>query len=271
MIPLMEKAKGTAEGIKKRFGFEAEIGVVLGSGYPIPVKDDEVVARLPYGELSFFPGDIGGIAEGGLLLADVSGKYVVIFSKRLHYYQGLALISTCYPVFLARFLGAGTILLTNTAGALSPSLDPGDLMLISDHINLLGDPLLEVPFKLRNPLFPDLSSCYTPSLIELGGRLLSELKLRVKSGVLVAVSGPCYETPADVKRLRVMGGDAVCMSTAPEAIIGCYLKMKVAGLSLISNRAGCLSLSHDDVLKCVREKKDIILKFIRGFIARCRK
>jgi len=269
MIPLMEKAKRAAEEIEQGFDFEAQVGVILGSGYPSLVSEEELIARLPYSELFFFPAREGEAPKGELLLAEISGIKVVIFRKRLHYYEGLGLLTSCYPVFLTKNLGADHLLLTNAAGALSPSLDPGDLMLITDHINLIGDPLLEIPSELRDPPFLDLSSCYHPSLIQLGEEIFSELNLRGKKGVLVAVSGPSYETPAEVRRLRMIGGDAVCMSTVPEAVVACYLGIKVAGLSLVSNRAGHPALSHDDVLRRVRERSGIIRKFIRRFIARC--
>lgn len=215
--------------------------VVLGSGLGQADLGPERV-RIPYAKLPGFPRPSAAGHEGVLSMI---GRTVVL-RGRAHWYEGRTMEEITAPVRALARLGARTLILTNAAGGIAPGLRPGDLMAITDHLNLMG----------ANPLrgsadFVDLSEVYDPALRRAAERAARTLGFRLKRGVYAAVSGPSYETPAEVRMLRRLGADAVGMSTVPEAVVGRAEGMRVLGLSLIANRAAGLSrapLSHREVL-----------------------
>ena len=227
-------------------------GLILGSGWGEAVQPFRIRDALPYDAV---PG-LGAAAvtghAGQLLLADGGGVETLIFQGRRHFYEGVGWTPVALPVYLLRQLGAEALVLTNAAGGLHRELDAGDLMIITDHLNLMGDsPLIGPHNPVWGPRFPDLSAVYCSRLaarLETGFRALS---LPVRRGVYAALTGPVYETPAEVRMLRGLGADAVGMSTVPEALLARAAGLRVAGLSCIANRAAGLqprALAHADVL-----------------------
>ena len=231
-------------------------GLILGSGWGAAVAPFRVRETMPYGDV---PG-LGSAAvpghAGHLLWAECGGVETLVFQGRRHFYEGDGWTPVALPVFLLRQLGAELLVLTNAAGGLHLDLDAGDLMIISDHLNLMGDhPLIGPHNPVWGPRFPDLSQVYCPQLVQRLERILQTLHLPVHRGVYAALTGPTYETPAEVRMLRGLGADAVGMSTVPEAILARAAGLRVAGLSCIANRAAGLQprpLTHEDVMETTR-------------------
>ncbi len=225
-----------------------ELAVVLGSGLGGLVDQASPIAVFEYRDFDCFPrGSVAGHA-GRLVAATLEGRRVLLFQGRFHLYQGLNAWQVALPVRLAHRLGCRQLLLTNAVGGINPAYRPGDFMAISDHINLLGDNPLR---GLEDNPFVDLSSVYDLGFYEELSRFAKQQGIGLHQGVLAALSGPCYETPAEIRMLQRFGADVVSMSTVPEAIMAKYLKMAVAGLSFVSNAAAGISenpLDHQDVL-----------------------
>lgn len=225
-----------------------DLAVILGSGLGGATGDAKLEAVIPYAELPGFPTEQIAGHRGQLVIGSLQGRRVLFFQGRFHLYQGLNARQVCAPVELAHQLGCRRILLTNASGGIRDDLEPGDLMQIDDHLNFMADNPLrgvrEQPFVNLGRLYHQESFARLADAADRAGWTLHR-------GVLCGVTGPSYETPAEIRALRILGADAVSMSTIPEAIMAGYLGMTVCGLSLIANRAAGLSpapLSHAEVL-----------------------
>jgi purine-nucleoside phosphorylase len=246
--------------------------VVLGSGLQSPPYFDERAPLLEWG-FEDLPGLLPPSAAGhlGVLqVGTVGGRAVLLQRGRLHYYEAADMRAVCLPVFLLRELGISNLFLSNAAGALHPSFRRGEFMLVRDHINLMGtNPLLALASERRGDRFLDLTGTYHR---ELGDRLLSlagENGITVREGTLVAVPGPCYETPAETRFLRAIGGDAVSMSLVPEAVCARWLGLRTVALSCITNVHGSPEehgLSHQEVLAVAEGSAGALEKLLRLFI-----
>jgi len=225
-----------------------DLAVILGSGLGGVVAAADIETVIPYAELPCLPkGQIPG-HHGRLVLARLQGKRLLVFQGRFHLYQGLTAREAAAPVVLAHALGCRRLLLTNASGGIKAGLEPGDFMLISDQINLMGDNPLRG--ELENS-FVSLCALYQQECFELLRSAAAADGWTLHRGVICGMTGPSYETPAEIRLLRTLGADAVSMSTIPEAIMARYLDFTIFGLSLIANRAAGLSetpLTHDEVL-----------------------
>lgn len=228
-----------------------KIGIVLGSGLGSWADDldDRVsvdVSRIPHWPVPTVEGH-----SGRIVLGNKGRATVLALQGRLHYYEGHSIQDVVFPIRVLGWMGVRHLIVTNAAGGLNPEFSPGDLMLIEDHINMMGtNPLVGSHDSSLGMRFPDMTDAYDTGYIALAEEAARDLKLPLKKGVLVAVSGPSYETAAEVRMLRSLGGDAVCMSTVPEVIAGVQMGMRILGISCITNMATGLSvrrLSHDEV------------------------
>ncbi len=238
--------------------FKPEIGIVLGSGLG-DLADTYCEFAIPYDKIPGFAKSTVEGHKGQLVFAQINKRNVVMMQGRNHFYEGHSMQDITYPIKVMKKLGVKTIIITNAAGAINKSFRPGDLMVITDHINLMGtNPLIGPNDPDLGVRFPDMSEVYNKNLIKIvdaAGRLL---KIDLKHGVYVATTGPSYETPAEIKMARFMGGDAAGMSTVPEAIVANYCGMKVIGISCISNFATGISskkLSHEEVIETTEKVK----------------
>lgn len=251
-------------------GFKPEIGIVLGSGLG-ELADRYREYAIPYSKIPGFVQSTVAGHKGQLVFAQICGKKVLMMQGRNHFYEGHSMQEISYPIKVMKKLGVKTVILTNAAGAINKSFRPGDLMVITDHINLMGaNPLIGPNDDDLGPRFPDMSDIYNKDLVKIVDGVARALKIDVKHGVYVASSGPSYETPAEIKMARYMGGDAAGMSTVPEAIVANYCGMRVIGISCISNFASGVStkkLSHDEVIETttkVRAKfKELVLNILK--------
>lgn len=238
--------------------FKPEIGIVLGSGLG-DLADTYCEFAIPYDKIPGFAKSTVEGHKGQLIFAQINKRNVVMMQGRNHFYEGHSMQDVTYPIKVMKKLGVKTVIITNAAGAINKSFRPGDLMVITDHINLMGtNPLIGPNDPDLGVRFPDMSEVYNKNLIKIvdaAGRLL---KIDLKHGVYVATTGPSYETPAEIKMARFMGGDAAGMSTVPEAIVANYCGMKVIGISCISNFATGISskkLSHEEVIETTEKVK----------------
>ncbi|HDZ10697.1 MAG TPA: purine-nucleoside phosphorylase, partial [Bacteroidetes bacterium] len=230
MTELMQQILETTEFLRTKTDFTPETGIILGTGLGGLVKEIDVVATISYKEIPHFPISTVEFHAGNLIFGRFAGKKVVVMQGRFHYYEGYSMKQITFPVRVMKQLGAGTLLVSNAAGALNPLFHVSDIMIIVDHINLLGDnPLIGQNDENLGPRFPDMSEPYRKTLIELAETVAIDNKIPVQKGVFAAMTGPSLETRAEYRFLRMIGADAIGMSTIPEVIVAVHSGMKILG------------------------------------------
>ncbi len=241
MDPRVEKINEITARLKERIdGRQPEVGIVLGSGLGrlADVIEDPIV--VPYRELPGFPVSTAVGHKGNFIVGRLSGKTVIAMQGRIHFYEGYGMDKVVLPIRVMIGVGIRTLFVSNAAGGTNLDYHVGDLMIIKDHINLLPNPLIGPNFDDFGPRFPDMTRPYDPSLIKLAMNIAKKEGILVHRGVYVGGTGPSYETPAEYKYFRLIGGDAVGMSTIPEVIVARHAGVPVFGMSVITNEA------HDD-------------------------
>lgn len=244
-----------AEFIRKKIpaGFKPEIALILGSGLGGVSAQVKPAAKIAYGKIpGFIHASVSG-HKGEMILGKLHGKDVIVFSGRAHFYEGHSMRDVSIPVRVAARLGAGKLIVTAAAGGINRSYRPGDIVVLRDHINFMGENPLRGPQEdIYGERFPDMSFCYSQSLQKLALKLAGRKKFRADSGVYIAVSGPSYETPAEIRAFRSLGADIVGMSVVPEVIPAHQMGMEVLGLAFVSNMAAGIDkkpLNHKEVLE----------------------
>ena len=236
MSILTEMINETLSVIQKKTGKKYEVGIILGTGLGGLVKDISVEHEIDYADLPHFPLSTVESHQGKLIFGKINGKDVVAMQGRFHFYEGYSMQQITYPVRVMKFLGVRNLIVSNACGGMNPIYRSGDIMLIVDHINLLGDnPLIGKNEDELGPRFPDMSEPYDLELVKLAEEVALENKIRVQKGVYVAVPGPNLETKAEYRFLRNIGADVVGMSTVPENIVAVHMGMKVLGVSIITD------------------------------------
>ncbi len=234
----IEKIITARDYIQARTKIRPQIAVILGSGLGALADDVQVDAIFPYSEIPGFPVSTVAGHAGQLVLGTLAGKKVVVMRGRFHYYEGYPMSLVVFPVRVMQALGVRSLIVTNAAGGLNPDFDPGDVMLITDHINMLGsNPLIGPNEDEFGPRFPDMTHAYAPDLRALVLNVARREGIPLQQGIYVAVSGPTFETPAERRHLRLIGGDAVGMSTVPEVIAANHAGMRALGMSAITDKA----------------------------------
>jgi len=265
---LADAAQKAAEFIRARAG-TPRIGIVLGSGLG-PLADeiaDPVV--IPYGEIPYFPRSTVAGHAGRMVVGSLAGQSVLAMQGRFHYYEGHSLLAVTFPVRALKALGIELLILTNAAGGLNPEFRPGDLMLITDHVNLTGqNPLIGPNDDRLGPRFPDMSQVYRRDLCELARAAAAREGTALREGVYVWLTGPNYETPAEVRYLSRIG-DAVGMSTVPEAIVATHAGLPLMAFSCITNVAGGISekLDHAEVMAMGARVAGTFTRLMKAVIA----
>ena len=236
MTELRNQITQALEFIRTKTDAKPKIGIILGTGLGGLVKEIKKEVVIDYGNIPYFPVSTVESHQGKLIFGTLSGKKVVAMQGRFHLYEGYDLKQVTFPVRVMKFLGVESLLISNAGGALNPLFKKGDVMLIADHINLLGDnPLIGPNDDELGPRFPDMSEAYSKELIALAEQAALDLKIRVQKGVYVAMQGPNLETKAEYRFLRTVGADAVGMSTIPEDIVAVHMGMKVLGFSILTD------------------------------------
>ncbi|PGT83738.1 purine-nucleoside phosphorylase [Bacillus sp. AFS040349] len=262
--------KEAANYLTSKYSEQPTIGLILGSGLGVLADEIENPVKIPYNEIPNFPVSTVEGHAGQLVFGSLKGKKVVAMQGRFHFYEGYSLDKVTAPVRVMKELGVQTLIVTNAAGGVNENFQAGDLMLISDHINNMGtNPLIGPNDSDMGPRFPDMSESYDKQLRELARGIASELHIKLQEGVYVGNTGPSYETPAEVRALRILGGDAVGMSTVPEVIVARHTGLKVLGISCISNMAaGILDqpLSHDEVIETTEKVRANFLNLVKSIV-----
>ena len=277
MSELSDRIKKSAAAVRERLpnGWQPDVLVILGSGLGALADEVDAVASVPYGEIpGFVQSSVVGHA-GRLVFGTLEGTRVAVMQGRVHFYEGLSLQQTTFPVRVLRELGAHTLVVTNAAGGLNPAFTPGDLMLIEDHINMLGwggqNPLIGPNDPEMGPRFLPMDPAYDPDLLRKAEEAARECNLDLKRGVYIVLAGPNFETRAEMRALRQWGGDAVGMSTVPEVIVALHGGMKVVGISNITNMAlpdNEEPVNHEDVLKVAAESGPRFIGLMKALVKR---
>ena len=261
MVDTIERLEKTAHYIKSRIGYTPEIAVILGSGLGKLADYIEESMEIPYEEIPNFPRTTVVGHEGKLIFGTLKKRRIVAMKGRFHYYEGNDMDAVVFPVRVFKRMGIDNIIVTNAAGGVNTGFTPGDLMLITDHISFFCEnPLRGENIDELGPRFPDMSTIYDRKLREIALKSAQKLGIDLKEGIYSYCKGPSYESPAEIKALRIMGADAVGMSTVPEAIVARHMGMRVLGISCITNMAaGVLDqpLDHAEVMETgkLAEKK----------------
>ena len=273
MTKIKEELERAYKSIEDRIPFAPEIALVLGSGLGEYAEspDFEIIAEIPYGEIEGFPVSTVSGHDGRFVFGTVGGKKVVCMKGRVHYYEGYPVTQVVLPIRLMRRMGAQILLLTNAAGGVNPSYKPGDFVCITDHISsFVPSPLIgpnEDDFGVR---FPDMSQVYSLRLRETFHNCADFLKIDVKEGVYVQLTGPNYETPAEIRMIGKLGADLVGMSTVIEAMAARHMGMEICGISLVTNMAcGVISgavLSHEEVKETAAVAKERFTALVTAFL-----
>lgn len=248
-----EQAQETAAFIRSKYDRPLQAAVVLGSGLGAFADEVENAVRIPYAEIPNFQLSTVVGHEGKLVLGEINGVSVAVQQGRFHYYEGYDISQVIFPVRVFGVLGIKTIILTNAAGSINTSFKPGSLMVIRDHINLMGiNPLRGKNDERFGARFPDMTEVYDRAFLEKAITEAGEMELKLRRGVYAALSGPTYETPTEIHMLRNCGADAVGMSTVPEAVTARHMGMKVLGISCMTNYAAGIMddiVNHEEVIE----------------------
>jgi purine-nucleoside phosphorylase len=271
-LSLYESAVRAAQFIRARIDADVSVGIVLGSGLGAFAEDLVEAVPIRYDEIpGFAHATVEGHA-GRLVIGTVEGVTVAAMQGRFHFYEGYALEDVTFPIRVLKLLGVRTLILTNAAGSLNTEFSPGTLMVISDHINLMGvNPLIGPNDDRFGPRFPDLTSTYDPALQTIVIEEAKAVDVEMRRGVYAALSGPSYETPAEIHMVRTLGADAVGMSTVPEAIVARHMDMQVIGISCITNLAAGVSdrpVDHSQVIATGERVRVQFTELIRRVIGR---
>ncbi|MBN6888350.1 purine-nucleoside phosphorylase [Cytobacillus horneckiae] len=262
--------KEAAQFLQGKYNGKPRIGLILGSGLGVLADEIESSESISYSQIPGFTASTVAGHAGQLVFGKLNGIEVVAMQGRFHYYEGYSFDKVTFPVRVMKELGIDQLIVTNAAGGINENFSPGDLMLITDHINNMGgNPLIGPNDEALGVRFPDMSEAYSKRLIAAAKEVAVELNLSIQEGVYVANTGPVYETPAEVRMLRTMGGDAVGMSTVPEVIVANHAGMKVLGISCISNMAaGILDqpLNHEEVIETTEKVKQQFLSYVKGIV-----
>ena len=233
---MLEKIKNTTEFILKKINFKPQIGIVLGTGLGGLVNEIEIKYSLPYQDIPNFPVSTVESHHGELIFGILGGKNVVAMHGRFHYYEGYDMKQVTFPVRIMKMLGIEKLILSNACGGLNPAFEVSDLMIITDHINLLpANPLVGKNLDELGPRFPDMSSAYDKEIISKAIEIARKNNIKFQTGVYASVTGPNLETPAEYKFLRIIGADVVGMSTIPEVIVARQMNIPCFAISIVTD------------------------------------
>lgn len=268
--PLYERAEAAARFIQSRYNEEVRVALVLGSGLGAFADDLKDSVSIPYEEINGFARSTVEGHAGRLVLGKIDEVPVAVMQGRFHYYEGYQFEEVVFPIRTLGLLGVKSLVLTNAAGGINVDFNQGALMVISDHVNLMGvNPLRGAHDNRFGARFPDMSEVYARDYQETAVAVGQSMGLELRRGIYVALSGPSYETPAEIRMLRILGGDAVGMSTVPEAIIARQMGIKVLGISCITNMAAGVvgqPIDHQEVMETGERVRETFKGLLRGII-----
>ena len=268
---MLDKIKFTTEFIQSKTNFKPQIGIILGTGLGGLVKEIDIKHVLPYQDIPHFPLSTVEGHHGKLIFGVLGGKNVVAMQGRFHFYEGYDMQQVTFPVRVMKFLGIEKLFVSNACGGLNPDYEIGDLMILNDHINLFPtNPLIGENLHELGSRFPDMSQTYDQSLIEMARAISKSKEYRVQEGVYVGLTGPCLETPAEYKYLRIIGADVVGMSTVPEIIVARHMDIPCFAISIISDLGvpgKIKKVTHLDIQRVAEEAEPKMTYIMKELIA----
>ena len=269
----LEQIDDAADAIRQRTSYRPRVGLILGSGLNGLADSVQKPDIIPYGELPNWPVSTVQGHAGRLVIGELEGQTALVMQGRIHFYEGYSMSQITLPVRVMLRLGLEMMFVTNAAGGVNPDFAPGDVMLITDNLNLVGmmgaNPLMGPNIDELGPRFPDMSQAYDRALMDLARQVAARENITLREGIYCSLSGPSFEGPADLRFLRAIGTDAVGMSTVPEVIVARHGGMRVLGLSGISNKAnldGSTVTTHEEVMEAGKVITPKIEKIIRGVL-----
>jgi purine-nucleoside phosphorylase len=269
----LEQIDEAVQAVKARMATSPSVAMILGSGLNHLAESVENAERIPFADIPHFPVSTVHGHAGRLVIGELEGRSLFVMQGRIHFYECYRMDQVTLPVRVMQRLGIGTLIVTNAAGGVHPDFQPGDVMLITDHLNLMGmmgaNPLMGPNIDELGPRFPDMSQPYDRALGQLARGVAKENKVGLREGVYAGLSGPSFESPADLRFLRTAGADAVGMSTVPETIVARHGGMRVLGFSGISNKAnldGSTVTTHEEVIEAGKIITPKMEKVIRGVL-----
>lgn len=266
----MQRMAEARTAIMARGAAAPQIGLILGSGLGDLADEIDNAVRIPYGEIPHFPVSTVAGHAGELVVGTLSGRPVVAMKGRIHYYEGYSMDEVTFPVRVMKALGCESLIVTCACGGLNPAFSAGDLMLITDHINMMGaDPLRGPNEERLGPRFPATVGAYNAGLRAAAEQVAAGLGIELRHGVYSPISGPSYNTSAELRMLRMLGSDAVGMSTVPEVVVGAHMGMRVLGIACITDMALSdqpVQLTHEQVMATANRTKPRFQGLVRGVI-----
>ncbi|MFC1492421.1 purine-nucleoside phosphorylase [candidate division KSB1 bacterium] len=272
MTTLKESIENAVKTIRTKSADIPELAIILGTGLGGLVNEIEIEVEIPYEEIPGFPLSTVEFHAGKLIIGTLSGKKVVAMQGRFHMYEGYDMKQITFPVRVLKYLGAETLIISNACGGINPGFSKGDLMAIKDHINLLFDnPLIGANDNSIGPRFPDMSEPYNKKMISLALEIAKKENIRLQTGVYASMSGPSLETAAEYNMLRVIGADAIGMSTVPEVIVGVHMGMKILAFSVVTDI--CVpetleAVNIDEIIKIANEAEPKLTLLIKRVVER---
>lgn len=275
MTPYMtlEQIDQAADAVRRRTSHQPRVGIILGSGLNDLADSVQKADIIPYGDLPNWPVSTVHGHAGRLVIGELEGQAVFIMQGRIHFYEGYSMSQITLPVRVMQRLGLEMMVVTNAAGGVNPAFTPGDVMLITDHLNLIGmtglNPLMGPNLDEIGPRFPDMSQAYDRKLMDVARKAAAQTNIPLLEGIYCALSGPSFEGPADLRFLRMAGADAVGMSTVPEVIVARHGGLRVLGFSGISNKAnldGSTVTTHEEVIEAGKVIAPKLEKITRGVL-----
>lgn len=267
---MWEQVQETVDYIQNRTSFSPEYGVILGSGLGGFTDDMEIEFILPYNEIPNFPVSTVDGHKGALVFGTVNGKNVVAMQGRFHYYEGYTMKEVTFPVRVMKHLGVEKLVVSNASGGVNQNYKVGSIVIIKDHINFMPDHPLRGKNDLRfGPRFVNMSEPYSRKMMAKAKEIASELDITVEDGVYLGIQGPTFETLAEYRMVRLLGGDCVGMSTVPEVIVARHMELETFGISVITdmgNEESIDTISHEEVLEAAREAEPNVRKLIKELI-----
>lgn len=271
MTTLLNSIKESASYLKGKLSVTPKVGLILGSGLGELADEITNAVKIPYSEIPHFPVSTVEGHAGQLVVGSLQGQDVIAMQGRFHYYEGYSMQEVTFPVRVMKELGVDLLLVTNACGGMNKAFAPGDLMIISDHLNMTGDnPLIGQNHEELGPRFPDMSHAYTPELVTFVEETASKLEINIQKGVYAGVTGPTYMSGAELIMLRNLGGDVVGMSTVPEVIVARHANMKVIGISCITDMAigeEIQGITHAEVVEVANRTKPKFIKLVKEIVS----
>lgn len=270
--PMLNRVNTTVDYIRTRTSIVPRVGVILGTGLGDFVQEIHAELTIPYSELPNFPVSTVEGHQGRLIFGRIGGQSVVAMQGRFHFYEGYSMDEVTFPIRVMKALGVEVLILSNACGGVNPDFEVGDLMIITDHINLMGtNPLIGPNDSKLGPRFPDMSEAYDKNLVKMALSSAEALGQHVRTGVYAAVTGPVYETPSEYRFIRVIGADAVGMSTVPENIVARHSGMRVFAISVITDlgvEGRIEKITHEEVIRAARAAEPRLARLVLEFIGR---